>query len=207
MEITLNELGKRYNFNWIFNGVDWKIASGDRCVFLGSNGSGKSTLLQITSGALLPSTGTIEWVHQNKLVEAEKIYQFVSIAAPYLELIEEFSLRELVDFHFSIKTPLGGLSSQEIISIIGLSHASDRRISYFSSGMRQRVRLGLAILSDTPLLLLDEPLSNLDKKAESWYQELLKAYSFQRTILVSSNHLEEEYFICDRSLSIENYHV
>ena len=207
MEITLNEIGKRYNFNWIFNGLSLHISPGERCVFLGANGSGKSTLLQITSGAVLASEGVIQWRHHQHEIEPEKVYQHVSIAAPYLELIEEFTLREHIRFHFSIKKSINGLTETEILALTGLQKAADRRISYFSSGMRQRVRLSLAILSNTPLLLLDEPLSNLDQKASGWYRELIENFGGNRTILVSSNHQEPEYFFCDRSISIEEYHI
>jgi ABC-type multidrug transport system ATPase subunit len=130
----------------------------------------------------------------------------VSIAAPYLELIEEFTLSELIHFHFSVKKPINNLSESAILQKSGLTHAADRRISYFSSGMKQRVRLILAILSDTPLLLLDEPLSNLDSRASEWYRALLEEFGGSRTILVSSNHQEPEYFFCNRRLLIEDLH-
>ncbi|HOY49577.1 MAG TPA: ATP-binding cassette domain-containing protein [Flavobacteriales bacterium] len=206
MEITLNEVGKRYNFNWIFNGLSWHIASGDRCVFLGANGSGKSTLLQIVAGSILSSAGKIQWRINEQEIEPEHVYQYVSIAAPYLELIEEFTLTELIHFHFSVKKSINNLSESEILQKSGLTHAADRRISYFSSGMKQRVRLILAILSDTPLLLLDEPLSNLDSRASEWYRALLEEFGGSRTILVSSNHQEPEYFFCNRRLLIEDFH-
>lgn len=206
MEISLNEVGKRYNFNWIFNKVSFEIQNEDSCVFLGANGSGKSTLLQLISGAIIHSVGEIQWKHQNNIIEPECIYQFVSIAAPYLDLIEEFTLREHIQFHFSVKKSIHKLSMDEILKLTGLKYAADRRIRYFSSGMRQRIKLTLAILSDTPLLLLDEPLSNLDKNAAEWYQDLIKQYGPGRTIIVSSNHHESEYFFCKRRLTLEDYH-
>jgi ABC-type multidrug transport system ATPase subunit len=206
MEISLNEVGKRYNFNWIFNKVTFDIPSGDCCVFLGANGSGKSTLLQLISGAIIHSSGEIHWKHQSKIIEPEQIYQYVSIAAPYLDLIEEFTLREHIQFHFSVKQSIHKLSLDEILDLTELRYAADRRIRYFSSGMRQRIKLILAILSDTPLLLLDEPLSNLDQKAAEWYRDLIHHYGDGRTIIVSSNHQESEYFFCKRKLNIEDYH-
>ena len=143
MEISLNEVGKRYNFNWIFNKVSFEISNGDCCVFLGANGSGKSTLLQLISGAIIHSAGDIHWKHQNKIIEPEHIYQYVSIAAPYLDLIEEFTLREHIQFHFSVKKSIYKLRLDEILKLTGLNYAADRRIRYFSSGMRQRIKLTL----------------------------------------------------------------
>jgi ABC-type multidrug transport system ATPase subunit len=206
MEISLNEIGKRYNFNWIFNRITLHIQSGDCCVFLGANGSGKSTLLQLISGALTHSVGEIQWKYKTQIIEPEHIYKYVSISAPYLELIEEFTLREHIQFHFSVKKTLQDLSLDEVLNLSGLKDAADRPIRYFSSGMKQRIKLTLAILSDTPLLLLDEPLSNLDKNASDWYCNLIIKFGINRTIIVSSNHLEQEYFFCKRSLLLEEFH-
>jgi len=205
MEITLNQIGKRFNFNWIFKGVSVQIRANEPWVILGSNGSGKSTFLSILAGASIPSDGEIQWKLNNSIVEETSIYQYVSIAAPYLELIEEFTLQEHLNFHFSVKPLIQGVSKKDLLGIVGLEKAADRRISYFSSGMRQRLKLALAILSDTDVLLLDEPLSNLDNKAATWYADLIKQFGKDRVIVVCSNHQQEEYAFCKHSLSIEDF--
>jgi ABC-type multidrug transport system ATPase subunit len=205
MEITLNQIGKRFNFNWIFKGVSVQIRANEPWVILGSNGSGKSTFLSILAGASIPSDGEIQWKLNHSIVEETSIYQHVSIAAPYLELIEEFTLQEHLNFHFSVKPLIQGVSKRDLLGIVGLEKAADRRISYFSSGMRQRLKLALAILSDTDVLLLDEPLSNLDKKAATWYADLIKQFGKDRVIVVCSNHQQEEYAFCKHRLSIEDF--
>ena len=205
MEITLNQIGKRFNFNWIFKGVSVQIRANEPWVILGSNGSGKSTFLSILAGASIPSDGEIQWKLNNSIVEETSIYQYVSIAAPYLELIEELTLQEHLNFHFSVKPLIQGVSKKDLLGIVGLEKAADRRISYFSSGMRQRLKLALAILSDTDVLLLDEPLSNLDNKAATWYADLIKQFGKDRVIVVCSNHQQEEYAFCKHSLSIEDF--
>ncbi|MEX1189389.1 MAG: ATP-binding cassette domain-containing protein [Bacteroidia bacterium] len=205
MEIALNQVSKRFNFNWIFKSVSMQISPSEPWVILGSNGSGKSTLLSIISGSALVSEGTVNWQISNQEVAETEVYRHVSIAAPYLDLIEDFTLSEHIDFHFSIKAPIGGLSSKDILGLTGLQKAKDKRISYFSSGMKQRLKLSLAILSDTPLLLLDEPLSNLDSKASEWYANLMNTYSKDRSIVVCSNHQEKEYFFCKHELNIEDF--
>jgi ABC-type multidrug transport system ATPase subunit len=205
MEIALNQISKRFNFNWIFKGVSMTISTNEPWVILGSNGSGKSTLLSIIGGASLPSEGKINWSHHSKEILDSEIYKHVSIAAPYLELIEEFTLQEHLKFHFSVKPLFAGIALEELPGILGLEKALDRRISYFSSGMRQRVKLALAILSDTPILLLDEPLSNLDRKAGIWYADLIEKYGANRAIVVCSNHQADEYAFCKHSLIVEDY--
>jgi ABC-type multidrug transport system ATPase subunit len=205
MEITLNQVSKRFNFNWIFKGVSMKIQPNQPWVILGSNGSGKSTLLSIIAGASIPSEGRIQWGHESIEILETEIYRHVSIAAPYLELIEEFTLQEHLKFHFSVKPLIAGIAFDELPRIIGLEKALDRRISYFSSGMRQRLKLALAILSDTPVLLLDEPLSNLDRKAGIWYADLIEQFGKNRVIVVCSNHQTDEYAFCKHSISVEDF--
>ena len=71
--------------------------------------------------------------------------------------------------------------------------------------MKQRVRLVLAILSNTPLLLLDEPTSNLDKKGIEWYKQLMSEYCSERIVMVCSNHQQHEYEFCKNEIVIEKY--
>jgi len=202
MKIILNQIGRRYNFNWIFRNINQEILSSDKLVILGANGSGKSTLMQILSGAISASEGSIKWSINKQELVPEKVYQYLSFASPYLELIEDFTLREHLNFHFSLKNSIHQLTINEMITLSGLQHAADKRIGYFSSGMKQRVKLLLAILSDTSFLLLDEPLSNLDKQASQWYKDLILRFSENRTIIVSSNNIEQEYQFCNKSIQL-----
>lgn len=200
MEIIAEGLGKRYNFQWIFSEIQWHIEQGSKWVILGANGSGKSTLLQIIAGAHHASAGDITWKAQGQLIDAEQVYQYVSLAAPYLELIEDFTLKEHLAFHFSLKQTQ--LSLADLVHLSSLSHAADRPIRYYSSGMKQRVRLLLAICSKAPLLLLDEPTSNLDEAGIQWYQNLVHEFATDKTIVVASNHQSREYAFCNKQLSL-----
>jgi ABC-type multidrug transport system ATPase subunit len=202
MEIALHQAGKRYNFNWIFKSINLHLEAGSRWVFLGSNGSGKSTLMQLVSGSTILSEGTITWKLDDRIIPQENVYQHISIAAPYLELIEEFTLEEHVRFHFSVKNPINQLTISEILSISGLASRAQLKVGYFSSGMKQRLKLLLAILSDTPLLLLDEPLSNLDKDAGQWYLDMIERFGNCRTIVVCSNSVEEEFKFCSNQINL-----
>jgi ABC-type multidrug transport system ATPase subunit len=202
MEIILHQAGKRYNFNWIFKSIDLQITSGSRWVFMGSNGSGKSTLLQLVSGSTMLSDGNIRWKLNETEVSQEEVYRHISIAAPYLELIEEFTLEEHLKFHFSVKPPIDQLSIPEILEISGLKSKAHLNVGYFSSGMKQRLKLLLAILSDSSLLLLDEPLSNLDKDAGRWYLQMIEKYGRNRTIVVCSNSVDEEFRFCNHQINM-----
>ena len=138
------------------------------------------------------------------IIDPEKIYQHLSIAAPYLELIEEMTAKEFLHFHHQFKPLLSSVSIDEIISIIGLENAADKQIRYFSSGMKQRIKLAQAIFSDVPVLLLDEPCTNLDSSGYQLYHDLITNYCAHKLILVSSNDAQEMDF-CTEKLNILDY--
>ena len=204
MTITLNKAGKKFYREWIFRNLNLTLEAGSKWVLLGPNGSGKSTLLQILSGAVGLTEGDIKFHSENKEVSIDDVFQSMSISAPYLELIEEFTLEEIIHFHFKFKKAKNGLSEGEVLKLSGLESKKDKVFKFFSSGMKQRIKLTLAILSDTPILLLDEPCSNLDSSVVKWYQEMIAQYAMDRTIIVASNNQQDEFSFCDQRISIDS---
>jgi ABC-type multidrug transport system ATPase subunit len=204
IKITLQNIGRRFNRDWIFRGIDYTFTSGESYAILGSNGSGKSTLLAVLNGSLGPSTGTISYLYEDKPVEVEQIFQHLSLAAPYLELIEEFSLSEMIDFHFKFKALKSGIDKAAIIELLNLPGNANKLIRYFSSGMKQRLKLALAFCSDTSILMLDEPTSNLDAQGVDWYLNLVQQFAKDRLTIICSNQ-EHEYSFCKHQLSIADY--
>ncbi|WP_257657374.1 ABC transporter ATP-binding protein [Parapedobacter lycopersici] len=204
MEIVLEDMGRRFNREWIFRHLDYRFSAGQSYAVLGPNGSGKSTLLQVIASSLTPSTGHIRYALDGSAIAIDQVYRLIAIAAPYMELIEEFTLAELVAFHFSFKKYLPGYDLQAIIELTGLQAARDKALRHFSSGMRQRVKLALACCSDVPVLLLDEPTSNLDRAGIDWYLELVRATQENRLLIVCSNQ-EHEYRFCTETLRITDY--
>lgn len=205
MNISLSAIGKRFNREWIFRKLDYEFESGLKYAILGNNGSGKSTLLQIISGSLMQSEGDIHYRHDNKVIPSDLIFRKLTIASPYLELLEEFTLSEVIDFHYKFKNYLSGFSKESIIEILDFEKVVNRKIKNFSSGMKQRVKLAFAILSDVPMVLLDEPCSNLDYQGMQWYQTLIENYTQNRLVLICSNHQSEEIDFCDYRLNILDY--
>ena len=205
MKIILQKAGKKFFQEWIFRNLDLELPSMASLAILGPNGSGKSTLLQLISGSLIPTEGTVEYINDNGNFEADEIFSHISFAAPYLELTEEFTLTEIIDFHFRFKKRVNNLSTQEMIGIANLDHAKNKSYKYFSSGMKQRVKLVLAFLSDTGLILLDEPCSNLDPESIKWYQQLIEQYSANKTIVVCSNNQTEEFGFCKQQINLMDW--
>ncbi len=201
MKITLNDIGKKFNRQWVFKGINFVLESNSSCALIGNNGSGKSTLLQIIDNYQTFSKGSILYEWKDTHLEEENLVGKISLAAPYLELLDDFSLLEMMRFHFAIMPLQNGISFEEMIAGCGLSGQENKLIKYFSSGMKQRLKLVLAIYADTPLLLLDEPCSNLDDQGIQWYRDLVRSQLGKRTIVIASNQLFE-YDFCEKSLSI-----
>ena len=206
MNITLQNIGRRFNREWIFRGIDYTFTSGESYAILGSNGSGKSTLLQVLNGSLSPSAGTISYELDEKNITAEDVFVHLSLAAPYLELIEEFTLTEMIALHFKFKNYKAGMDTKAVIDLLAMDNSKNKLIKYFSSGMKQRLKLALAFCADTPLLMLDEPTSNLDAQGVDWYLDLVERFAKDRLTIVCSNQ-PHEYGFCGKQLSIADYKI
>lgn len=205
MNITLSNTGKRFNREWIFRKFNHTFLQGQSYALTGANGSGKSTLLQIIAGATLHSEGTInyELATNTDKFNNENAYRHISIAAPYLDMIEEMSANEFLHFHASFK-PLSTKSFPEILSAVGLEKAAEKQIRYYSSGMKQRLKLAQAFFSDTSVLLLDEPTTNLDEDGIAIYKYLWNTQTENRLVIVSSND-KQEYENCGEVIYLGDY--
>jgi ABC-type multidrug transport system ATPase subunit len=204
MKILTCNSGKRYNKEWIFKDFSYEFADGIAYAITGPNGSGKSTLLQCLAGATHLSKGSIQYYLKEKEITADKTFLHLSFAAPYLELLEELTLEEMLNFHQKFKPFYGGITNKEAAHIVGLATSMQKQIGNFSSGMKQRLKLALAFFSNTQLLLLDEPTANLDAKGVALYQDLILEYRNNRTTIISSND-KEEYNFCKEVIIIEDY--
>jgi len=205
MHITLSKISRKFNYEWIFRDVDFEFEQGNSYAILGSNGSGKSTLLQIISGHLHPSGGTITYSHENKTIAVEDFFRHVTYSGPYLELIEEFTLEEMITFHSRFRSFRHKMDVKDLIEATGLLRNRNKPIKYFSSGMKQRVRLALALLTESEVVLLDEPAANLDRKAIDWFRDLIRKNSQDRIVIVCSNSQSDEYDFCSQSIVIDDY--
>lgn len=204
MTIRLEQVAKRYRMEWVFRKLDYEFLPGKSYALLGPNGSGKSTLLKVLSGFLSPSRGKVAFEEGGKPVPAEDLYRRISLAAPYAELIEEFTLLEAVRFHQRFKPFIGGYDQQAVLDLLPFGAQRNKQIRYFSSGMKQRLKLALAFCSDTPVLLLDEPTTNLDIQGQEWYHRLVAQFAPGRLLVVASN-VEEDVAFCEGRVEILGY--
>jgi ABC-type multidrug transport system ATPase subunit len=204
--IRLDNVGKRFRFEWIFKNISSTFEAGKTYAILGPNGSGKSTLMKILSGHLTPSVGGIFFEQNGKKVDVDEVYQQVSFAAPYIELIEEMTLREMIDFHTRFKPLSAGLTPKDLIELLGYPKSADKEIRYFSSGMKQRLKLALAIATNAPILLLDEPTTNLDLQGIDWYRHMIDRFALtQNRIVIIASNIEYDYAFCTERMRISDF--
>ncbi|WP_080237064.1 ABC transporter ATP-binding protein [Spirosoma rigui] len=201
MEIVAEQIGKKYRKEWIFRRIDLTLKAGSSYTFVGPNGSGKSTLLQLLAGSLPATEGTLTYALNGRTLDPDNWFRQVSVAAPYLELVEELTLDELLTFHQTFKPFKNGLTIGTIADRLLLGHARNKEIKYFSSGMKQRVKLGLAFFSQSPVVILDEPTANLDRQGALWYHDEVRQLDPNQLLLIGSNQ-PEEYDFCRNIIDV-----
>lgn len=207
MKISLTNAGKRFNRDWIFRNVQYEFITGTSYAITGPNGSGKSTLLQAIGGALALSEGHAAYEISTAAsfnIEPDQAFRYIALAAPYLEVIEEMTVTEFLHFHQQFKPFIPATDIPAIIATVGLQKAAGKQIRFYSSGMKQRVKLAQAIFSDVPCLLLDEPCTNLDAEGIALYQQLIHDHARNKLVIVSSND-EQEYGFCEERINILDF--
>ena len=202
--IQVQNASKRFHHEWIFKNLNLDLSAGDSIAITGGNGSGKSSLLKCLSGAIPLTSGAIQYQSGTTQIVEEQWFRSLALATPYLELPEEFTLSEVLTFHFQFKNPLQQRSNAEILEILGLEKHKSKTLSQFSSGMKQRVKLALAIFSEVPFLLLDEPTTNLDKQGVTWYLDLIQQFTPNRIVMICSND-PREYDFCEKKIAMEDF--
>ncbi|MBA4299597.1 MAG: ABC transporter ATP-binding protein [Cyclobacterium sp.] len=203
-KIESTNISKRYQNDWIFKNLSFDLSNSESLSITGKNGSGKSTLIKCLLGLIQINNGEIIYKKNDNLIVPENWYLNLSFAAPYLELPEEFTLKELLNFHFKFKSPFEGISIEEIISKLYLEENRNKKISQFSSGMKQRLKLGIAFFSNSNVIFLDEPTSNLDINGFHWYLKLVEIYKENRILIIGSNE-PKEYSFCKKNINIDNF--
>ena len=205
MKITLEQAGKRFQKYWIFRDVSYTFEAGQTYALLGANGSGKSTLLRAIAGIQALSSGKVTFTgNSGEVIPNNEVYRSISFCAPGMELVEELTLTEFLNFHFSFKKIIPGYDTTRLIDLTGLANARDKPIGDYSSGMKQRVKLIQAMCSDTPILLLDEPCTNLDNAGVEQYFEWIELFAKNRLVIVASNDARE-YQFCSEKLQMSDF--
>ncbi|MFF2026395.1 ABC transporter ATP-binding protein [Streptomyces sp. NPDC058171] len=157
---------------------------------LGPNGAGKSTLINMMGGFLAPSNGTVTLDGQG-IWRNEKIYEHIGIVPEREAMYDFLTGREFVVANAELHG-LGDREAQEALATVAMEYAQDRKISTYSKGMRQRVKMASALVHQPSVLLLDEPFNGMDPRQRMHLMDLLRRMGEEgRTVLFSSHILEE----------------
>ena len=201
LEIELKDLGKKFRKEWIFRNLNLTLRAGQTYAIIGPNGSGKSTLMQVVSGMMPANEGMVQYADNQTIIDSDDCYKEVVFAAPYLELIEEFTLEESIDFHRKLKPFDNEISNETFLDFTYLKPHRDKPVKNFSSGMKQRLKLGLALQSKARVLILDEPSSNLDEQGFEWYKTNVQKHLENKITLIGSN-IQREYDFCQNKIQL-----
>jgi len=199
--IEVRELVKAYGHQRAVDGLTFTAPTGQVTGFLGPNGAGKTTTLRCLLGLASPTSGSA-------LIDGR----------PYAELDDPRrqvgAVLESTGFHpartgrdhLRVITRAARLDADRIndlLDLVGLTSAADRRVGRYSLGMRQRLGLAAALLGDPAVIVLDEPVNGLDPEGVAWVRQLLRSWASQgRTVLVSSHLLAEVAQVVDRVVII-----
>lgn len=199
--IRLDDIGKKYYQRWIFKDINFDFAENRHLALVGKNGSGKSTLLRVISRQLTPSIGKVVYENEANEIPVNHSYRYLSWSGPHVQPYLDLNLEEHIRLHFSLKTPILK-KPQEMVSILNLVAHKEKPLRYFSSGMLQRVKVGLALFTKSEVLMLDEPTSNMDVENAAFMLDLIKQHLGGRIFVLASN-MEREYASFDQIIRLK----
>jgi len=202
LRIDIKNLSHYFKDKPLYNDLNYVFSAGSKTAILGENGSGKSTFLKVVSGFLTPSKGVIDYSSNETRIDLNQVHKLTCACSPFLKLEDHFTLEEAFDFHFSFKDLKKNLTKDDFFKICYLENDVKKLVKDLSSGMTQRFKLCLSILTESKLLLLDEPCSNLDKKGRALFHSLLSDYLMDTTLIVASNSIKDEISFCSSSLDL-----
>jgi len=197
---------KKFINRLIFKSVNISLENGSALAITGCNGSGKSTLVKILANLLKETSGSLFFSVNDNLLAREKYYVHIGFVAPYLNLYDELTAFENINFFLKIKS-FNTFSKDRVDFLLDKVNLIKRKndfVKSFSSGMKQRLKYAFAISSEPEILILDEPRSNLDE----WGVNL--AYSIaeeqiSRGILIIATNDKDDLSICNSRINIEDY--
>ena len=199
--IALQGVSHTFKSHPVFDPVSAELSVGSECLIRGANGSGKSTLGRIVAGELTPAAGNVRWSRGEDELDAESLCILSQRVSPVSSLHPQLSIAELMAFQGQFRPWVSPTAAGDLLEKAGLSHHMHKAYHDLSSGMKQRVKLTLALASQTGLIVLDEPCANLDVSGVAWYREAIQEIRGYTTLVVCSNDRKEDYI--DPELIIE----
>jgi heme exporter protein A len=210
IELISSSLSKSYSGRIIFKNLSFTLSGNSSLAVTGRNGSGKSTLLKVLSGLLRQSSGEVSINSGGKALEKENYYKTIGMTAPYLNLYDELTGYENLDFFYSLKNASTGSHVKEsdrinaLLERVGLGQAKNKLLKNYSSGMKQRLKLAFAVINDPGILIIDEPRTNLDAEGIRVVYEIAEEQKAKGILIIATNEAED-LKLCGESINIEEY--
>ncbi len=203
--IVARSVGKRFGRRYVFRGVDVRAEPGEVIAITGHNGSGKSTLLRILSGLLTPTEGEVYGLSEGRKLSSENIAHAVGYVAPYVNSYDSFTARENLEFVRRVRRIDSVQNVDDVLSRVGLAKFADQTVGTYSSGMKQRLRIGLALLHDPAILMFDEPGTNLDAAGRDLVASVVMQQKASGRVVILATNSEHEAAMCDREISMTEF--
>jgi heme exporter protein A len=207
--LICTNLTKYYSHRLIFGNLTLTLNENSSVGIVGKNGSGKSTLIKVIAGIISPSKGNMSLEINGKSIPKESFFKHIGLMSPYLNLYDELSGYENLEFFMNIKCP--GIPENErdekinfLLESVGLFKRKKDLYKNYSSGMKQRLKLAFALLNDPLLLLLDEPCANLDKEGIEVVYRFAEEQRKKGMLMVATNE-ESDLQLCDSLINIEDF--
>lgn len=204
--LRTNNLGQRFGRLLLFRRMSFTLEGGTSLAVTGANGSGKSTLLRILAGVLSPKAGSVSLSVEGQSISAEAHPLHTGMVAPYLNVYDDLTARENLEFLGRTRAlSQAGTRIDAVLEQVGLAGRGNDLVSTYSSGMKQRVKYAAALLAEPPLLLLDEPSTNLDAVGVDMVERVMVQQQERGGLLVVATNRAEEAAAHDRQIRIEDY--
>lgn len=188
------DLARSYGRKVVFSGISFAVGPGETLLVTGRNGSGKSTLARILCGVLSPTGGALTLEPDPGENHADRVRLF-GLVAPYLQVYEEFTAAENLAIATRIRGNVPDTSRiRFLLNRVGLGTRQDDAVRGFSSGMKQRVKYAMALVHGPDVLVLDEPMANLDAEGAAMVRDAMQEHAKRRTLIVATNDLTD----CER---------
>lgn len=202
---TATDIAQRFQHRMVFSGLSLSLSNAQTLGITGHNGSGKSTLMKILCNVLTPTQGTLQLTLDGASIERDELYHYLGFVSPYMALYEEFTAMEHARINAQLRCiPFDEEATVTTLAMLQLDHRRYDDIKTYSSGMKQRMKYALALLHNPLVLLLDEPMTNLDSEGMATVEHIV-AMQRQRGggVIIATNDQRDK-TLCDSLLSVEH---
>ncbi|MEQ8684707.1 MAG: ABC transporter ATP-binding protein [Imperialibacter sp.] len=199
VQIEVSGVVKHFKEVKAVNGIDLTIYKGEFVALLGPNGAGKTTLVEMIEGIQKPDAGQIRLKGMTWVQHAKQLHQIIGLSLQETRFIEKLRVRETLEL-FASFYGLGSERVEEVLELVNLTEKQEAFTDKLSGGQRQRMALGISLLNEPEILLLDEPTTGLDPNARRELWEILLNLRKRKgtTLILTTHYMEEAAYLCDR---------